>query len=125
MKVDMPTELHFWIVDAVHILSNSFLSPGTSTDKHFGFLCWAEWLLENFSVWLWTDPIFGEPGTAQIDGWLVLVFIAHQPFYAIDPKSIFIHINSSISNNSVYYKNSFFVYTQLNVKNSFISNNSV
>ena len=31
-------------------------------------------------------------------------------------KSIFIQINSSISNNTVSYKYSFFVYTQLNFK---------
>ena len=40
-------------------------------------------------------------------------------------KSIFIHINSSISNNSVQHKNSFLFTQSLNVKNSSISNNSV
>ena len=40
----------------------------------------------------------------------------HQLWYVIITKSIFIHINSSISNNSVSYKYSFFIYTQLNVK---------
>ena len=51
--------------------------------------------------------------------WFILWHINHcRLFHA---KSIFIHINSSISNNSVQHKN-IFVYTQLNVKNSSISN---
>ena len=41
-------------------------------------------------------------------------FIACQPLF--NTKSIFIHINSSISNNSVKHTYSFFVYTQLNIK---------
>ena len=48
--------------------------------------------------------------------WLGLFLWYINLWRLFNAKSIFIHINGSISNNSVYYKPSFFVYTQLNVK---------
>ena len=51
--------------------------------------------------------------------WFGLVLRHINPCRLFNAKSIFIHTNNSISNISVYRKNSF------NVKNTSISNNSV
>ena len=57
--------------------------------------------------------------------WLhfVLLHINHCSFF--DAKSIFIHINSSIPNNSVQHKYRLFCLHRVNSQNCSISNNSV
>ena len=47
--------------------------------------------------------------------------MAHQPLLVTNTKSIFIHINISISNNSVSYKYSFFCLHTVTCQNSCIS----